>query len=120
MNKECGIFSNTKFGDKFRTRDGRMALYISEELGVHFLYVEGEDELDEFDHHGLFYDSYGGKLTSFDIIDKWQEPINEEELDRLAEEENPNVPDGDSYEVGQYFGFNDGFKAGYHKALEDK
>lgn len=44
--------------------------------------------------------------------------VNEEELDRLAEELNPNNPHGDTYEVGQYFGFDDGFKAGCRNVLE--
>lgn len=46
-----------------------------------------------------------------------QEPISDSELEKLAEESNPNNPHGDTYEVGQYFGFQDGFKAGFRKIL---
>lgn len=45
---------------------------------------------------------------------------NEEELDRIADELNPNNPHGDTYETGQYFGLQDGFEAGYHKAMGEK
>lgn len=47
----------------------------------------------------------------------FKQSINEEELENLAENANPNNPHGDTYEIGQYFGFNDGFKAGYLKVL---
>lgn len=107
----ANIFENAKFGDKFRTRDGRMALYISGGLNLHILYVEGEDEPDDFDRHGLFYYSYGGKLTSFDIIGKWEEPINKEELKELArhfadDEMNISIPERN----GRYAGYQAGFR----------
>lgn len=44
--------------------------------------------------------------------------MTKEELDKIAEELNPNNPHGDTYEVGQYFGFQDGFQAGYDEALK--
>lgn len=45
--------------------------------------------------------------------------VNGNELDRLADSKNPNNPHGDNYEAGCYFGFQDGFAAGYEHACCD-
>ncbi len=81
------IFENSKFGDKFRTRDGRMAILWCYHVGNNIIdqamlilpnisqvLVNGNGkDLNEPYHN-----------TKNDIVAKWQEPINEEELDRLA------------------------------------
>ena len=48
--------------------------------------------------------------------------MTDNELDKLADSINPNNPHGDNYEQGQYFGFQDGFKAGveYQKKISEK
>lgn len=45
--------------------------------------------------------------------------MTKEELDKISEELNPNNPHGDTYEVGQYFGFQDGFEAGFEAGSEE-
>lgn len=80
------IFENAKFGDKFVTRDGRMAIIV----GVYCRVVSAVLENDwEMVHYYSRNDN--GKLNYLfpekDIVDKWQEEINEEELDRLAKQE---------------------------------
>lgn len=107
------IFKNAYFGKLYKTRDGRKAIYI----GGHRCVIENNNNcFFSFRSNGM----HEGYATGTDIVSDWQEEINEEELDKLAEELNPNDPHGDTYEVGQYFGFDDGFKAGYLKAKEEK
>ena len=80
------IFENAKFGDKFRTRDGRMAIYLGEshhqELAVH----DGDDYYDVYKDYNSdgTYDANDMKIL--DIVSEWQEPIDEEELEKMAEE----------------------------------
>lgn len=46
------IFQNAQFGDRYQTRDGRMAIYyqcFNEEKGYHLLVIEpSKDELTDF------------------------------------------------------------------------
>lgn len=85
------IFDKAKFGDKFKTRDGRMAVYIS-----HFY-----EEFRCFEEHGinhkLWIKDYSCPLRFYDdgkadfpndgmyIVSRWEEPVDEEELKELAD-----------------------------------
>ena len=68
--------SECKFGDKLKTRDGRMALFLGESLGV----ARGFTCVIEDKKHGYFTMLYrnGGKVLysiideNYDIIDKWE------------------------------------------------
>lgn len=113
------IFKGAKFGDKFRTRNGRIAVLWYYHVGMGIIdqmvfITTGANKL-LVDGKGVSYHN-----TDDDIVGKWEEPIDEKELDKLAEESNPNTSHGDAYEAGQYFGFDDGFKAGYLKRMEEE
>lgn len=75
------IFENARFGDKFRTRDGLIGLFISQnKLGdvVYICQPKGCIYCERHVHsNGL---CLNGCEDSSDIIGKWQEPINKEEL----------------------------------------
>lgn len=104
------IFENAQFGDKFRTRDGRKFVYLgkikslfSHECAYQGL-VEDDDLMTYYNEEGKsLYCEYDNSVMSAsavefgqvnseedsndDIIGKWQEPINEKELDELADSE---------------------------------
>lgn len=112
----ANIFEKAKFGDKFRTRDGRTAVYIKEYYSslwgrnMHELLIENEG-FEDYESDGRA-DVHDGELP-IDIIGKWQEPINEEELDRLAMEyiKGKQVP---AIRVSAY----NAYRVGYRKAKE--
>lgn len=74
------IFEGAKFGDRFKTRNGRMAIYGFPEDERHVLIVENFGAVFRYKDNGV--SNYPN--DKIDIIGKWQEPIDEEELDRLA------------------------------------
>ena len=81
------IFENAKFGDIYISKDGSRNSFCSftksgsdtltklyrEGWGVVIFYLDGQV------HSGVVF----GKRIDFTIVGKWQEPINEEELDKL-------------------------------------
>lgn len=107
------IFKNAYFGKAYRTRDGKKAIYLYGDR----CWIEGDSDWSQYYSKGNWFMS--GEPNKRDIVSEWQESIDEEKLDELAEQLNPNNPHGDTYEVGQYFGFDDGFKAGYRKAKKE-
>lgn len=113
------IFENAKFGDKFRTRDGRMALFIqtlkSGEIRNE-LCVENKDEGRRYylyKDDGTFYHLHCDK----DIVSCWQDTINEEELDKLAKAyvSKNSIPFEPLLTIGEQI---EAFKAGYRKAKQ--
>lgn len=126
MNIKKNIFENAYFGKPYKTRDGRKAIFkffIPNSNMVRVSIMEYTNN--EWDYN-LFIDgtSTDKELADihkdWDIISEWQEPIDEEKLNELAEEKNPHDICGSNYEVGKYFGFIDGFEAGYKQGWEDK
>ena len=116
------IFENAKFGDKFVTRDGIMAIYLGFLEGVGFtcaIKLENEYQLCDYYYNGRWNEHNHSGENSLDIVGRWQESIDDDELDRLQDELNPNNYGGDAYESGLYFGFQDGFAIGYRKAKEE-
>lgn len=109
------IFENAKFGDKFRSRDGELNIYVrcfNGELGYHYLLRSDHVAPLPFNDEGSvrFFNK------SLDIVGKWEEPIDEDELDRMANKLYPDF---------QFRGCSvsnnserKAFKAGYRKALE--
>ena len=87
------IFKDAKFGDKFITRDGRVALFIVKLNLRYFGKIKTcyrciiEDEYDTFydyDKNGLNieggYTELENEIIEYygsDIVGKWQEPIND-------------------------------------------
>lgn len=99
MNTNQNIFENAKFGDKYVTRDGRLALYLSTEHGGtrgdrdnppfliihvavehHVKYADGSEK--RFHSVGMYHES--GKFNKWnpedddrDIVGRWVEPVDE-------------------------------------------
>lgn len=112
------IFKDAKFGDKFRTKDGRMALFIQTlnhgEIRNE-LCVENKDEGRSYylyKDDGTFYHRH----CDNDIVSCWQEPINEEELDKLATEYVKNIYKDYYCDFLEQEG--EAYKAGYLKRME--
>ncbi len=109
------IFENAKFGDKFRTRAGRMAIYQNGNDEFHHLFLSSCD---------ILVDSYGYLNckefpSGLDIVSEWQEPINEEELDKLAVDDIFKVLNSDYFDGKISFNkLKEIYKAGYRKAME--
>lgn len=60
------IFKNAKFGDKFVTRDGRIALFNRHKEGsIASLFLEGKGRLYNYHYDGLSYDD-----NKYDIVAK--------------------------------------------------
>lgn len=79
------IFEGARFGDKFRTRDGRRVLYLGkngDDLFPHCVYVENEAITFWVQDDGSISLSLPDRPT--DIVGKWKEPIDDGKLDRLA------------------------------------
>lgn len=107
------IFENAKFGDKFRTRDGRMAIFIQGAYPIGYMIaIFKEVRLFSFFEDGSFK---ANKESPIDIVSEWQEEINVEELDKIAEE---YVTKYATPHTSQFVDMINGFKAGYRKAKE--
>lgn len=71
------IFENAKFGDKFKTRDGRMAIYHKCIWNdCHLLLLEAEDNvLDYFGNGNVVYE-FSEKVKrqdqDDDIVSRWE------------------------------------------------
>ena len=112
------IFENAYFGKPYKTRDGKKILFQCANADCVCLVTE---------EHCISYNFDGTVWGIFepenDIVSEWQKPIDEEELDKLAEEyfvttynqgnNNPslNIINEKKFAVAD-------FKAGCHKMLE--
>lgn len=104
------IFKDAKFGDKFRTRDGRMAILLQ----THNCAVIAIN----FDSYAVTHDYKMDGTSVFnchdlDIVSKWQEPINEKELKELARH---FADDEMNISISERNGRYAGYQAGYRKA----
>lgn len=66
-----------KFGDKLRTGDGRMAIFLHKSFVVHDVYICAI-EYDEWSHLKIKYWAngeryYGNEPSEFDIKGKWED-----------------------------------------------
>lgn len=120
------IFKNAKFGDKFRTRDGRMAIYLCNNIfdcGKVYVVYEGYTHSTRLMKDGHYWATTGVE-TNDDVVGKWQEPINDKKLDELAEEydevRQPNYwwTDNGKECVCNSSEVKEAFKSGYSKAKE--
>lgn len=119
------IIANAKFGDKFRTRNGRMAIFLSiSESGdsCNFI-VSGEKN-----HWSLcIYKNDGGiidnkfLIQNLDIVSIWEEPIDEKELDKLSKEYSNFYKVIEDDENGKLIieSIEMAYKEGYRKAMEE-
>lgn len=127
------MFENAKFGDKFITRDGRKAIVIN--LTKHLqgitmaLTIEGDkDAFYRFYHEDGTAKKEAGDTDAVDIVSKWKEPVDEEKLEKIANESTELYGkytyrrmsyDSEHADI-KIEGYSDGFKAGYRKAKEEK
>lgn len=116
------IFENAKFGDKFITRDGRKAIVIN--LASHFqgitmaLTIEGDkDAFYRFYHEDGTAKKEAGDTDAVDIVGKWEEPIDEIELEKLAEDYSTHRPYDKRW--SEWLACKNAYIAGYRKAKEE-
>ena len=102
--------SECKFGDKLKTRDGRMALFLGESFSV----VRGFACVIEDQKHGYFtmlYRNDGKVLYGFidedyDIIGKWEDEIEKPAIPYIKKKprEEIKLPKGVSEEILMAYG----------------
>lgn len=112
------IFKNASFGKAYKTMDGRKAIYIGAKYSPCddriYLILEGDESVTQY-----YPDGKGKYTVRQDIISEWQEPIDEEKLDKLAYDSL-----GDDLDI-MYGGYSPedtyqyGYKAGYRKGKEE-
>jgi len=115
------MFENAKFGDKFITKKKQQALVVGnlEEEHIVYLLTDG----------GVYYwANYDGMplnkdlsidtedILQLQIVSKYQEPIDEEELQKLAEEDALTTRVIKEYNYNMWYLVTETFKAGYKKA----
>lgn len=118
------IFENAYFGKPYKTNTEEKAIYLGEDLGD-FKYRLAYQIISDISNRSIYIilecDEAGCSKTDIDIVSEWKEEIDEEKLDRIADDHNSYIdityPTED--EVGRRFGFNEGFKIGYHIAKEE-
>lgn len=87
------IFEGAKFGDRFKTRDGRMAIFDSTDGIDYFLIVQNSDvvcykkngEPWWKDNSRIDYKDYSD-FDNSDIVSVWTEDIDEERLNDIAKD----------------------------------
>lgn len=112
MNK---IFEGAKFGDKFKTRDGRMAIFVYSDGIANVCVVKN---VRAFWAYTDFGECFAPSTRDMDIVGRWDESIDEEKLDRLADSELDDAFLEEGQE-GQRYAAEYGFKLGYRKAKEE-
>lgn len=102
------MFENAYFGKSYMTRGGDRALFQYKDSCQAHLFTEAEiiDVYLDGTIDSRFFDS------SLDIVSEWQEPVDEEKLENLANEESLWLADAPLQERR----FKEGFKTGYCKA----
>lgn len=128
MNKN--LFASAKFGDKFKTRDGRMAIYIGrdhvDDLFPMVLWVELENKYFKFQEDGSVSLSLPDR--PIDIVSRWEEPIDEDNLRSILPSRNEiqDYLDDNGYldEDGNFIDYVEravqiGFELGYKTAKQE-
>lgn len=73
------IFEGAKFGDAFKTKDGRKAIYDGYENNYRFLILDGGFDI-------ICNDDGIDTINDNDIVGRWVEPIDEKTLNDMAVE----------------------------------
>ena len=71
------IFEGAKFGDAFKTKDGRKAIYDGYKNNYRFLILDGGFDI-------ICNDDGIDTINDNDIVGRWVEPIDEKRLDDMA------------------------------------
>lgn len=114
---EKNIFENAYFGKPYKTKGEKKAIYIhhykdSEGGDMHYLIIDGSVTTYVWGADGKIAPSYNN--DELDIVSEWEEEIDDIELYKLALMKNPNMAHSeDLYEVGMFYGFNNGFNLGF-------
>lgn len=120
LNCMDNIFEGAYFGKPYKTHDGRKAIYYHcRSDSTHELIVEACGPVIIYWSNGETTHNVNNKRL--DIISKWTEDVNEEELDKLVEIEFPYFPDKTNLDKAYNKIIHDlriAFKEGYRKALE--
>lgn len=114
------IFENAYFGKPYKTSNGEKAILLEWKMEI------GGTNYYDFAIKHAKGDGYDIKtLPDFDIVSEWEEPINEEELNELANVASHEVVN----DIYKNFGFqtaaqvvdylNNLFKAGYRRAKKE-
>lgn len=113
------IFENAYFGKAYKTRDGSKAIFICKRTDnsvwdlnhPYACVVEGFGEIWNYFPNGQLY--IGEKfITESDIVSEWQEPIDEEKLNKEFDNF-VNSNEFRSLDTPYFY-----FKAGYRKAMK--
>ena len=119
MNKN--IFENAYFGKPFKTRDGRKAIFVSRNpyRNETYVLIEGNKSADLMQNDGHYWATKGREYKD-DIISEWQEPIDEEELDKMADDYHKTCYHYHSDDIVLTNRIEKAFKAGYRKAKTEQ
>lgn len=117
------IFENAYFGKAYKARDGRKAVYLKKgKSGKHAIIFENGTTY-YVNPDGCYYNleyfiNPQDYITPGDIVSEWHEEINEEELDKLANEdaEKAYILKDSNYNL--WYLVTETFKRGYRKAFE--
>lgn len=117
------IFENVSFGDVFKTRDGKKAVFIgiaeevvwSKYVFCYVCHIEGLafGTYYYYNEDGL---NFHGVEQDIDIISRWEEPIDDDKLEKIAKQECIDMMDSGKCHADDVFEF---YKAGYRKAKEE-
>lgn len=120
---ENKLFENAYFGKPYKTRDSRKAIfynhhntYAREKANYVTMILEEEECIYRWYYDGKAADSQ----EHLDIISEWEEPVDEENLNRLTIAEYP-LDDGieEAHWNAQQCKLREAYKAGYRKAKEE-
>lgn len=116
------IFNNAYFGKAYKTRDERKALYHCFDGQYHRLFTEERCDFSPYCDDNGKHLTHSEEESRFDIISEWKEPIDEEELDALAEEYDSKVPHFINCDTGYTINYRikEAYKAGCRKGYKDK
>lgn len=119
------IFENAYFGKPYRTKNGRKAVFYNhhnsharEKARYVTMILEGQESIYKWYYDGTAADCQ----EHLDIVSEWEEPIDGEKLDKLADNYAKNLfPNEDNvYTEALRKECGRDFKAGYRKCWEDK
>lgn len=128
---DLNIFKDAYLGKAYTTRDGRKAIYVECFKNVygntaHRLISKG---LFGYRNVNTMADGniFKGRMDKDDIVSEWHEEISEEELDEAFNDYivNERAKCGNDKDVCEVIStdnvwLKEGFKAGFHKAMEGK
>lgn len=105
------IFKNAYFGKAYKTKGDKKAIYTITSCDSHWLAVQDTSFTWEYNDNG---ELVSGIDNAMNIVSEWPEKIDEESLDRKANEYVGNNGGCEHYDDGV-----EAYKAGYREAEND-